>query len=158
MTPIHPRLDTKVEASASGPEVFENADDKFRRQYAELGADFAYFIAQFLRGRRRLEIQPEEILKTQLYLRANDAERRGLNFICEVDHPMRPSPDDELKLRVRDQFLIDYVDGLILGHADLVAEIRSIPLRVAAREQADRSLFAKVYESPRLFEWIWKAR
>ena len=137
-------------------DVFESAEEKFRREYAEVGADWSYFIVQFLRGRRRLDIQPAEIVKTQIFLRADDAERRALEFVCEVDHPTRPSPDDELKLRIRDQFLIDYVDGLTLGHADLVAEIKSIPYRVAAREQSDRALFAKVYESPRLFTWIWE--
>jgi hypothetical protein len=157
MTPIHQRLaETKVEPTTSMPEAFESPTDKARREFAEMGADATYFVARFLQGKRRVDIQPEEILKTQLYLRANDAERRALVFVCEVDYPTKPSPDDALKLRIRDQFLLDYVDGLTLGHADWVAEIESIPLRVAAREQADRSLFPTVWESPKLFQWIWE--
>ena len=137
-------------------DVFESAEEKFRREYAEVGADWAYFLVQFLRGKRRADIQPEEIVETQLYLRATEAERRALEFVCQVDHPLHPSPDDRLKLRIRDQFLSDFVDGLTLGHADLVAEIEAIPYKVAAREQSDRALFANVYEQPRLFAWVWE--
>ena len=141
--------------SNTKPEALESPTEKFRREYAEVGADWAYFLVQFLRGKRRAEIQPEEIKQTQIYLRANDAERRALDFVCQVDHLLHPSPEDKLKLRIRDQFLCGYVDGLTLGHADLVAEIKSIPFQIAKRAKADRALFANVYEQPRLFGWIF---
>ncbi len=135
-------------------EELESRTDAFRREYAAVGGDWAYFLVQFLQGRRRTEIKPDEIVKTQTYLRANDAERRALEFVCAVDHPSLPTPDDEIKLRLRDQFLVDFADGLTLGHADLVAEIRSIPMRVAERQKSDRALFATVYPQPFLFSWV----
>jgi hypothetical protein len=112
----------------------------------------------FLQGQRRLEIQPSEIVKTQLYFRSDDFEKRALEMVCQSDREMQPSLDDARQLRTLDNFLCDYVDGRTLGHADLVAQITSIPYKVAERQRFDAAMFPKVYASPSLFSWIWKTR
>ena len=148
---------TQIEPITHLVEMFEHPDDKARREYADVGADWAYFLVQYLRGTRRLEISSEEIVETQIYIRSSDAERRALLFVCESENEIKPSSDDKFKLQVLDQFLFDYLEGRTLGHADLVAQIRSIPFKLAERQRFDRQLFAKTYESPRLFSWIWAA-
>jgi hypothetical protein len=124
--------------------------------WALAGCDWAYFLAEFLRGRRRLDIQPAEIVKTQLYQRSSEAEQRALCLVCETGKEINPLREDERRLRIRDQFLMNYVDGHNLGHADLVKELTSIPAKVAERDHFDRAMFARVYDSPRLFDWIWE--
>jgi hypothetical protein len=94
---------------------FVTPEDVFRKQWASSGADWAYFILQFLRGRRRLEIQPKEIAETQLYLRSSEQERRALAFVCATDEEVSPSPEDTRALRTRDQFVMDLVMEQILG-------------------------------------------
>src|SRR6266568_2281205 len=135
----------QIEQSVEMPEVFERAEDRERREYAAVGADWAYFLVQYLRGRRRLEISSEEIVETQIYIRSSDAERRALLFVCESENEIKPSSDDKFRLQILDQFLLDYLEGRTLGHADWVAQIRSIPLRVAERQQFDRQLFPKTF-------------
>jgi len=137
---------------------FVTPAEALRKKWAELGCDSAYFVVEFLRGRRRLEIQPEEITHTQLYQRANDAERRALDLVCESDKESHPSPEAERRLRSRDAFLMDFIDGRNLGHADLVKQILSIPAHVAEREKFDRTYFRTMYTSPKLFGWIWEEK
>ena len=149
--------ENQIEPSFQPIEVFESADDKFRREYAEVGADWAYFLCQFLRGTRRLEISSEEIVETHLYRRSDDIEKRALFFVCESENEIKPSSDDKFKLQVLDQFLFDYLEGRTLGHADWVAQIRSIPFKVAERQRFDADLFPKTFPSPKLFSWIWAA-
>src|ERR1700730_3258699 len=137
-----------IEPSVELHEVFENAEDRTRRIWAENGCDYAYFVVRFLQGRRRLEIQPSEIVKTQLYARSDVFEKRALEMVCATEREIPPSPEDERRLRTQDQFLVDYIEGRNLGHADLVNQLRSIPTKVAERERFDRTTFAKVWESP----------
>jgi len=147
---------TQIEPSFQPVEVFENASDRERREYAQAGCDYAYFVVRFLQGHRRLEIQPSEIVKTQLYKRADDFEKHALEMVCATELEIPPSPDDELKLRLRDQFLCDFADRKTLGHANDVAEIKLIPAKVAERRRFDTAMFPKVWESPVLFAWVWK--
>src|SRR6266568_3073732 len=135
----------QIEQSVEMPEVFERAEDRERREYAAVGADWAYFIVEYLRGRRRLEISSEEMVETQIYIRSSDAERRALRFVCESENEIKPSSDDKFRLQILDQFLFDYLEGRTLGHADLVAQIKSIPFAVAERQQFDRQLFPKTF-------------
>ena len=145
------------EPSTEIVETFETVEDKTRREYASAGADYAYFIVQFLQGRRRLEIQPSEIVKTQTYARSDEIEKKALRIICESDHEIPPSPEDELKLRTRDQLLLSYVEGRNLGHADSVQQLTSIPQKVAERQYFDSALFGgRVYTSPVIFRWVWR--
>ena len=147
---------TQIEPSFQPFEAYENADDRARREYAEIGADWAYFIVEYLRGRRRLDISTEEIVETQLYLRSNDVEKRALLFVCDSPNEIKPSSDDKFRLQILDQFLLDYVESKTLDHSDLVHQIKSIPARVAERQRFDRQLFTKTYESPRLFSWLFE--
>jgi len=148
----------QIEQSVEMPEVFERAEDRERREYASVGADWAYFIVAFLRGRRRLEISRDEIVETQLYLRSNDVEKRALLFVCDSPNEIKPSSDDKFRLQILDQFLLDYVESKTLGHSDLVHQIKSIPARVAERQRFDRQLFPKTFPSPKLFSWVFGER
>ena|ERR1700680_2097925 len=145
-----------IEPSFQPVEVFETVEDRTRREWAASGADWAYFIVRFLQEGRRLDIQPSEIVKTQLYGRSDDFEKHALDMVCATDHEIKPSPEDERRLRTRDNFLMDYVDRKTLGHMDLVKQLASIPAKVAERQRFDATLFSKVWESPRLFSWLWK--
>lgn len=127
-----------------------------RKTWNTPGCDWAYFIVQFLRGHRRLEIQASEITETQLYLRSDEIERHALRLVCESEYPRTPSAEDARRLIERDQFLTAYLEGRILGHANWVTEIRLIPARVAERQQFDRKTFQTVYASPRLFGLLWE--
>jgi hypothetical protein len=109
----------------------------------------------FLRGRRRLDIQPAEIVTTRLYQRSSEAERRAILMVCETEHEIQPPPEDERELRSRDAWLMDFVDGRNLGHADRVAQITAIPVHVAERQKFDRTYFKTMYKSPRLFSFLW---
>ena len=146
------------EPSFQPVEVFERADEKFRREYAEAGADWAYFIVMFLRGRRRLDIQPAEVVQTHLFLRSSDAERRALLLVCETDNEIHPSPEDARRLREKDNWLDEYLSGRNLGHADWVNQIQNIPARVRERENYDRNLFPRVYKQPRLFSFLFEGK
>jgi hypothetical protein len=126
-----------------------------RKKWAEFGCDSAYFVLEFLRGRRRLEIQPEEIAQTQLYLRSSELERRALDLVCESENKSHPSPVDERELQTRDTFLMDFIDGRNVGHTKWVSDIQDIPAKVAERKRFDRAYFRTVYTSRKLFGWIW---
>jgi hypothetical protein len=138
-------------------EVFERAEDRERREYSENGCDWAYFVVRVLQGRRRLEIQPSEIISTRLYARADGLEKRALEMICATDNEMTPSPEDKRRLLERDHWLDEYLSGRNIGHADLVNQIQNIPAKVAERERFDRTYFKKVYKQPRLFSFLWVA-
>jgi hypothetical protein len=144
------------EPSAEIVEAFETVEDRTRREWSSAGCDYAYFVVLFLQGKRRLEVQPSEIVKTQLYFRSDDFEKHALEMVCATDREMQPSLDDERQLRTRDNFLCDYADRKTLGHADLVAQITSIPYKVAERQQFDIAMFPRTYSSPTLFSWLWE--
>jgi hypothetical protein len=152
-------VDNQIETSVEMrlPDYVSPAE-VFRMQWASSGADWGYFFIEFLRGRRRLDVQPEEIKHTQLWLRSDDLEKRALEMVCATEHELHPNPEDERILRSRDSFLMDFIDGRNLGHADLVTQVMSIPARVAERERFDRNTFPTVYESPRLFGWIFEGK
>ena len=147
-------LKNQIGPTSELPEVFERAEDRERREYAQNGCDLAYFICLALRGRRRLDIQPKEIIATQVYQRSDEIERKALRLVCEVDHEVPASPDDEVKLKLRDQLLCDYADGKLLGRADAVAAIRAIPHKVKEREYFDQMAFPNTWPSPKLFGWL----
>src|SRR6266853_5964535 len=149
---------TQIEPSFQPFEAYENAGDRERREYAEVGGDWAYFLVKFLQGTRRLEISSEEIVETQLYLRSNDVEKRALLFVCDSRNEIKPSSDDKFRLQILDQFLLDYVESKTLGHLDWVDQIKSIPARVAERQRFDRQLFPKTFPSPKLFSWVFGER
>jgi len=67
-----------------------------------------------------------------------------------------PSAEDARHLRVRDQFILDYVGGRTLGHADWVKQLRSIPANVDERNHFDRMYFRTVYELLKLFQCKWE--
>jgi hypothetical protein len=146
------------EPSMTPIEAFEPESERELREWYEAGASWSYFLVEFLRGNRGLEIQPGEITGTQLYKKSPDAERKALEFVCATDVEQPPSPADEQYLRERDQFLADFVVGRIIGHSDLVAQIASIPRLVAERETFDQKMFPRTFRSPRLFQWIWGSR
>jgi hypothetical protein len=119
------------------------AQNQERREWAEAGGDWAYFLVQFLRGQRRLPVQQSEIKETQLYLRSSEAEQKALILVCDPEpkHPLYIDPEAVRILRERDAWLMLFVDDKNLGHGDRVAQIRAIPAAVAAREKWDRDIF-----------------
>ena len=153
------QISENIEPITTTPEVVESIEDRTRRVWSESGADYAYFVVRFLQGRRKLPIQPSEIVKTQLYRMSDEIERKALRLVCEVSHEIPPSPEDERHLQVIDQFLIDHLAGRTLGHADVLNQLKLIPVRVAERKRFDATLFATVWESPKgMFSWLWRAR
>jgi hypothetical protein len=160
MTPINQRLDeTKVEPVTSMPEVFENAGDKCRREWAEHSGDWSFQILKFLQGRRVNEVNASEIIKTQTYARSLQPEKDALRWVAEQAEQIRPlSAEDRRRLIERDDFLMRWVDGKTLGHADWVSEIQNIPAAVRRAQEVDAALFRNSFPSPNLFGWIWKNR
>jgi hypothetical protein len=132
--------------------------DAERQIWASCGADWAYFLIQFLRGQRRLPVQQSEIKETQLYLRSSEAEQKALLLVCD-EEPRRLlyiEPEQKSALADRDNWLMLLVDGKNLGHADRVRQIAEIPQLIAAREKADRDMFPTAhYPIATLFTWIW---
>jgi hypothetical protein len=136
--------------------------DRQRREFAEAGGDWAYFLIQFLRGQRRLPIQQSEIVETQLYLRSSSAEQQALKMVCD-EEPRRLlyiEPEQKRALADRDAWLMLFADGKNLGHADRVRAIAEIPVLVAAREKCDCDMFPQAhYPIATLFSWVFeKAR
>src|SRR5712691_9052126 len=138
------------------------AQNQERREWAEAGGDWAFFLVQFLRGQRRLPVQASEIVETQLYLRSSEAERKALLLVCDAEHshPIYIEPEQKRELADRDGWLLNFVSGSNLGHADRVAQIVAIPAAVAAREKFDRDLFPQAhYPITKIFSWVFeKAR
>ena len=135
------------------------AQNQERREWAESGADFAFFLVQFLRGQRRLPVQQSEIKETQLYLRSSAAEQRALEMVCDAEpsHPIYLEPEQKRELADHDAWLMLFADGQNLGHADRVAQIMQIPSAVAAREKWDRDMFPQAhYPIQKLFGWVWE--
>jgi hypothetical protein len=137
------------------------AQDRERREWAESGADFAFFLVQFLRGQRRMPIQQNEIVETHLYLRSSPAEQLALKMVCD-EEPRRLlyiEPESKRELRERDNFLARYADGHPLERSDWVAQIREIPRLIAAREKADRDLFPQAhYPITKIFSWLFEEK
>jgi hypothetical protein len=135
------------------------AQNQERREFAEAGGDWAFFLVQFLRGQRRLPIQQSEIKETQLYLRSNAAEQRALEMICDEPEVPYIDPENKRALTDRDGWLMLLADGKNLGHADRVAQVMQIPAAVAAREKGDRDLFPQAhYPITPLFQWVFEQR
>jgi hypothetical protein len=137
------------------------AQNQERREFAEAGCDWAFFLIQFLRGMRRLPIQASEIVETQLYKHASEAERKALLLVCDADpeQPLYIEPESKRVLADRDAWLMLFVSGSNLGHADRVAQIRAIPSAVAAREKFDCDLFPQAhYPITTLFSWVFEQR
>jgi hypothetical protein len=160
MTPIHPRLiETKVELITSMPEVFETPGEQFRREWAEHSGDWSFQVLKFLQGRRVNEVNASEIITTQTYARSLQPEKDALRWVAEQAEQLRPlSAEDRRRLIERDDFLMRWVDGKTLGHADWVSEIQNIPAAVRRAQEVDAALFRNAYPSVRLFGWIWKTR
>src|SRR5713226_3206912 len=123
------------------------AQNQERREFAEAGGDWAFFLVQLLRGQRRLPIQQSEIKETQLYLRSSEAERKALLLVCDAEpsHPIYIEPEQKRELADRDNWLMLFSDDKNLGHADRVAQINAIPSAVAAREKWDRDMFPQAH-------------
>ena len=64
-------------------EQFEelSAEDRFRSDWATVGADWSWQILRFLQGRRSNEIALAEIETTQLYARSTQREKDALRFV-----------------------------------------------------------------------------
>jgi hypothetical protein len=147
------------EPSLQPVEVFERAEDRTRREWAENSGDWAWQVIKFLQGRRANEINLAEILTTKTYAHATEIEKASLRFVAaqaEQHHP--PSEDDRIRLRERDNFLMRYVEGKTLGHQNWVQEIQGIPFAVARAQALDAALFPKTFPSRELFKWVWEAR
>lgn len=152
------RTNQNTEPSAEIHEIFELTSDRERRIWAESGCDYVYFVVRFLQGKRRLEIQPEEIVLTKLYRRSDDLERRALRMVCDSGCVQVPSPEDSRRLREMDNWLYEYLEHRNIGHADKVKMLQSIPAHVMERQRFDSTYFATLYTSPKLFGFLWEAR
>lgn len=134
----------------------ESAGDKFRREWAEAGADYSWQVLKFLQGRRVNEISATEIERTQTFARADEIEKNSLRFVASQAEQRNPySHEDRRRLLERDDFLMLYVNGKSLGHSDWVRELQSIPFAVRRAQEVDAALFPNTYPSVRLFGWIW---
>jgi hypothetical protein len=145
--------------SVLNPKAIQD-QNRERQMWAAAGADWAYFLVQFLRGQRRLPIQSSEIKTTQLYKRSSPAERQALEMVCDEPEVPHLDPESKRALADRDAWLMLFADGKNLGHADRVAQIAEIPVLVEAREKGDRQMFPTAhYPITPLFDWIFtKAR
>jgi hypothetical protein len=151
--------ETLIEATISMPEVFESAGDKFHREWAEHSGDWSFQILKFLQGRRVNEVNAAEIITTQTYARSLQPEKEALRWVAEQAEQLRPlSEEDRRRLIERDAFLLNWVDGKTLGHADWVAEIQNIPAAVRRAQDVDAALFPNTFPSRHLFGWHWKTR
>jgi len=137
--------------------VFENAEEKLYRLWKTRGGDVAFALVELLRHGLRQEISISTIATTALYRRSNPAERYSLLYVCSESADVPLSEDDDAKLRLNDQMLMDLVDGKLLGHRDFQNRVRSISVRLAEKSQFDARIFpfAEKYESPKLFGWIF---
>jgi len=85
-----------------------------------------------------------------------------LLLVCDAEHshPIYIEPEQKRVLTDRDGWLLYFVSGSNLGHADRVAQIVAIPAAVAAREKFDRDLFPQAhYPITKIFSWVFeKAR
>jgi hypothetical protein len=160
MTPIHPRLvETKVEPTTSMPEEFESPTDKFRRGWAENGADWSWQVLKFLQGRRINEISLTEIEQTKTFARATELEKSSLRFVASQAEQRNPlSYDDRIRLRERDDFLMRFVENKTLGHMDWISEIMNIPAAVQRAQEVDARLFPNTFTAPELFSWVWRPK
>src|ERR1700674_4903871 len=119
-------------------EVFETADEKFRREWNKAGADWAFWLLKFLQGFRRNEISLSEIVRTQTYAHSTPREKDALKFIAEQSEQHTPLSDEDRRMLIeRDDFLVRHVARETLGHADWVAEIQGIPAAVARAQAVD---------------------
>jgi hypothetical protein len=137
------------------------AQNREREIWASCGADWAYFLMQFLRGQRRLPIQLREIKQTHTYLRSSPDERQALEMVCDPEptHPIYIEPESKRSLTNRDNFLMRYADSSTLERSDWVAQITQIPVLVAAREKGDQEMFPQAhYPITTLFSWVFEQR
>jgi len=133
-----------------------SAGEQFRQEWAAHSGDWAFHVLAFLSGRRQNEVTLDEILQTETFARSTPEEQSSLKFVAAQAEPLHPlSEEDSRRLKERDMFLMDFADRKLLGHEDLANQIRNIPVAVAERQKFDRFYFSKVYESPKLFSWIW---
>ena len=147
--------ENRIESDAN----FELTVDRLRREWAETGADYAWQILKFLQGRRLNEISLAEVERTKTYERSAELEKSALRFVASQSERRYPLNDeDRRRLRERDNFLMEYVDGSALGYRDWVNEIGNVPRAVAHAQAVDASLFPVTFPSTRLFDWIWEAR
>src|SRR5579872_4223347 len=90
-------------------EEFETADEKFRRRWAESGADWAWQICKFLQGRRINEVSLSEVEQTMTFARSDEREKAALRYVASDAAQLRPlSEDDRQRLAERDDFLIRF--------------------------------------------------
>jgi len=131
--------------------------EQFRKAWAEHGCDWAYFVLKFLQGRRQADIRVDEIAETLFYARCDDIEKRALLLVCaESSEPKQLLVSNTDELKERDIWLHTYLAGKNIGHADLVEQLNLIPAQVEERQHFDRTYFSRVYESPKLFAWLWE--
>ena len=158
-TEVSSSVTNQIEASFTPVEVFESAETKSRREWAEAGGDWAWQVLKFLQGRRQNEISLSEILTTQTYMRSTQREKDALRFVAtqaEQKHPI--TGEDRRRLKERDDFLMKFVAGESLGRGDWVSEIQNIPATVPRAQEVDASLFQKTYRAPKLFSYLWERR
>ena len=153
-------IQNDVVATVSMVEHFESPTDKFRREWAENGADYSWQVLKFLQGRRINEVSLAEIERTKTFARATELEKSSLRFVASQAEQRNPfSYDDLIRLRERDDFLMRFTENKTLGHMDWISEIQNIPAAVRRAKEIDANLFRNSYPSPpSLFDWIWKPK
>ena len=87
------RVETqKVEEPSFQPiEVFERAEDRMRREWAENSGDWAWQVLHFLQGRRTNEIALSEVEGLKTFARSNAIEQASLRWVsaqAEQRHPL----------------------------------------------------------------------
>jgi len=146
----------QIEQLVEMPEVFERAEDRERREWAENSGDYAFGVLRFLQGRRQNEISLAEVLTTQTYMRSTQREKDALRFVAaQSEQRHLVSDEDRRRLIERDSFLIKFVAGEHLGHQDWVTELQAIPAGVARAQAVDAAMFQTTYRAPILFRGIW---
>jgi hypothetical protein len=140
------------------PILGESAEETFRREWAEAGADWGFQIMQFLQGRRVNEIALSEIEQTTIFARSSEKEKSALRFIAMQSEPhVSLDGEDERRLIEKDEWLQQYAAGDTLGHNDWAAAVKAIPFKVARAHEVDANLFPKTYHEDELFGWVWAA-
>ena len=152
---VAPQAQIFVEPTIEPVELFELPAEKLRREWAAMGADWAWQVLKFLQGRRTNEVSVEEVQRTKTFSRATELEKKSLLFVAhEAQQSRVPTEDDLCVLNERDDFLIAFSEGRVLGRRNWANQILSIPVAVRSREEYDRQFFPVVYKSPSLFGWL----